>query len=179
MFALLACAVAGAACSREQMARQAEARAEKWGIPAVRITRDVVYAEYGSRRLRLDVYRPPESADERQLPGIVVVYRTVYEARFPAAIHDVKAAALAAASPARHVTRRSAPLLLLHSTTDPVAPFARAVDMEQAYRRAGARVTLKAIEAANLHGFWSDRRYFGEARREALEFFHRRLTARQ
>ena len=62
-----------AACSREQLAREAEARAKKWGIPAVRITRDVVYAEYGQRQLKLDVYRPPASADERVLPGIVVV----------------------------------------------------------------------------------------------------------
>ena len=262
VLAALICLLVSGACSNEGLAREAEARAKRWGIPAVRITRDIVYAEYGQRRLRLDVYRPPESLDERALPGIVVVrggkwqqgdkeglsyiagqlamdgfvtasieYRTTDEAKFPAAVHDVKAAvrwmrrhaaeygidpraigaiggsagahlvamlatttaadlegeggnagtssevqavvamggaydlepkddvdrefigavtdfigapldahaaALAAASPARHVSRRSAPLLLLHSPTDPVAPFARAVDMEHAYRRAGA-----------------------------------------
>ena len=58
----LGCVMVSAACSQEQMAREAEARAKAWGIPAVRITRDVVYAQYGQRRLMLDVYRPPESA---------------------------------------------------------------------------------------------------------------------
>jgi acetyl esterase/lipase len=107
-------------CSREQVAREAEARAKTWGIPAVRITRDLVYAEYGQRRLKLDVYRPPESP-QGAVPGILVVgggkwqlgdkeflgyiagqlamegfvtasieYRTADEAKFPAAVHDVK-----------------------------------------------------------------------------------------
>ena len=57
--ATLGCVVSGTACSQEQLAREAEARAKRWGVPAVRITRDVVYAEYGQRRLKLDVYRPP------------------------------------------------------------------------------------------------------------------------
>ena len=300
--AALGCVMAGAACSQEQLAREAEARAKRWGVPAVRITRDVVYAEYGQRRLKLDVYRPPYSVGEPVLPGIVVVrggkwqqgdkegfsyiagqlamsgfvtasieYRTVDEATFPAAVHDVKAAvrwmrrhgagygvdpqaigalggsagahlvamlatarapelegnggnagtssevqavvamggaydlepgtdvgsefisavtrfigapleahaaAVTAASPARHVSRRSAPLLLLHSPTDPVAPFARAVAMKEAYRRAGAPVTLKQIDAPGLHGFWGDPRHFPETRREAVEFFRRYLRVR-
>ena len=289
----LGCALLGGACSQEQMARQAEARAKAWGIPAVRITRDIVYAEYGQRRLKLDVYRPPESADERLLPGIVVVrggkwqqgdkegfsyiagqlamegfvtasieYRTTHEAKFPAAVEDVKAAVrwmrshaaeygldpraigaiggsagahlvamlattasgtpsevqavvamggaydleprsdvgrefidavtefigapldahaaiVAAASPARHVSSRSAPLLLLHSTSDPVAPFARAVEMEQSYRRAGAPVTLKGIDARGLHGFWGSPHYFPEAKRQAVQFLHRYLRVRR
>jgi acetyl esterase/lipase len=70
--AALGCALLSVACSQEQMAREAEARAKRWGIPAVQITRDVVYAEYGQRRLKLDVYRPPDSGD-RARPGIVVV----------------------------------------------------------------------------------------------------------
>lgn len=298
----IGCAVASGACSQEQLAREAEARATKWGIPAVRITRDVTYAEYGTRRLKLDVYRPPAVASEPTRAGIVVVrggkwqqgdkqgfgyiagqlamsgfvtasieYRTVDEATFPAAVHDVKAAVrwmrrhaaeygiapdaigaiggsagahlvamlatatagdlegeggnagtssevqavvamggaydlepssdvgyefvtavtrfigapleahaaeLATASPVRHVSSRSAPLLLLHSPTDPVAPFGRVLDMEQAYRRAGARVTLKTIDAPGLHGFWGDPRYFPETRQHAAAFFHRYLNVR-
>lgn len=288
--AALGCALLSVACSQEQMAREAEARAKRWGIPAVQITRDVVYAEYGQRRLKLDVYRPPDSGD-RARPGIVVVrggkwqqgdkegfsyiagqlamegfvtasieYRTTYEARFPAAVDDVKAAVrwmrshgaayginpraigaiggsagahlvamlgttasgtpsevqavvamggaydleprsdvgrefvdavteflgapldahaatVAAASPARHVTRGSAPLLLLHSKTDPVAPFGRAVEMEHSYRRAGAPVTLTAIDAPGLHGFWGSPYYFPETKRHAVEFFRRYLRA--
>jgi hypothetical protein len=52
--------------------------------------------------------------------------------KFIGAPLEAHVAAVEAASPARRVTRRAAPLLLLHSTTDPVAPYGRAVDMEQA-----------------------------------------------
>jgi acetyl esterase/lipase len=286
-------------CQQEQVAREAQARAKRWGIPSAQITRDVVYAEYGQRRLKLDVYRPPESYQQAAVPGIVAVrggkwqegdkehfgyiagqlamqgfvtasieVRTVDEVTFPAPVHDVKAAvrwmrahaaeygvnpdaigaiggssgahlvamlatssgaafegeggnaatssevqavvamggaydltsrddvgrefisavtafigapleahadAVAAASPATHVSRRSAPLLLLHSPTDPVAPFRQASEMERSYRRAGATVALKAIEAPGVHGFWGDSRYFGEALRQAVEFFHKHL----
>jgi acetyl esterase/lipase len=296
VLAALGCVLASGACT-EQAAREAEARAKAWGIPAARITRAVVYAEYGQRQLRLDVYRPP--VQQGVAPGIVAVrggawqqgdkeffsyiagqlamegfvtasieYRTSGEAKFPAAVHDVKAAvrwmrahaaeygvdphaigaiggsagahlvamlatstpgtlegeggnaatssevqavvamggaynlesrdgvgsefiravtefigaplgahaeALAAASPVRHVSSRSAPLLLLHSPTDPLAPFGQAVAMEQAYRRAGAPVALKAIDAPGSHGFWGDPRYFPEARRQAVEFFRKHL----
>jgi acetyl esterase/lipase len=283
----------------QQVAREAEARAKAWGIPAVRITRDLVYAEYGQRRLKLDVYRPPESLQRGIVPGILAVrggawrqgdkeffgyiagqlamegyvtasieYRTADEAKFPAAVHDVKAAvrwmrthaaeygvnprtigaiggsagahlaamlatsaaatlegdggnagtssevqavvamggaynlesrdgvgpefidavagfigapleahaeAVAAASPVRYVSSRSAPLLLLHSPTDPLAPFGQAVEMEQAYRRAGASVVLQPIEAPGTHAFWSDPRYLAAARQRAVEFFRRHL----
>ena len=98
--------------------------------------------------------------------------------KFIGAPLEAHAAAVAAASPARHVSRRSAPLLLLHRPTDPVAPIARVVAMEQAYRRVGASVTLKQIDAPGLHGFWGDPRYFPEARREAVEFFRRYLRVR-
>ncbi|HMC77345.1 MAG TPA: alpha/beta hydrolase [Vicinamibacterales bacterium] len=295
---ILGCSI-GAGCSSEDVAREAEARARRWDIPAARITRDIVYAQYGPRQLKLDVYRPPEFYQAGAAPGIVAVrggawregdkeffgyiagqlamegfvtasveYRTSDEATFPAAVQDVKAAvrwmrthaaeygvdpnaigaiggsagahlvamlatttaaalegeggnpaassavqavvamggaydlesrgnvgpefisavtdfvgapleahaeAVAAASPIRHVSRRSAPLLLLHSPTDPLAPFGQAVAMEQAYRRAGAIVLLKAIDAPGIHGFWGNPRYFGEARRLAIEFFHRHL----
>jgi acetyl esterase/lipase len=272
-------------CSQEQLAREAEARAKRWGVPAVQITRDLVYAEHGQRQLKLDVYRPPDFRERGVLPGIVVVrggkwqigdkegfsyiagqlamqgfvtasieYRTADEAKFPAAVQDVQAAvrwlrthaaeygvdpqaigaiggsagahlvallatsapgelqavvamgggydlgardvvpefteaverfigepleahaqAVAAASPIRHVSSRSAPLLLLHSTTDPVAPFSQAVEMEQSYRRAGAVVSLKKIEAPGIHGFWGDNRYFPETKYQAVNFFRRHL----
>jgi acetyl esterase/lipase len=296
---VLCCMVVSGACSREQMAREAEARAKAWGIPAARITRDVIYAQYGQRQLKLDVYRPPESVFEDVFPGIVAVrggkwqqgdkeffsyiagqlamegfvtvsiqYRTAREAKFPAAVHDVKAAvrwlrshaeeygvdpraigaiggsagahlvamlattpagefegeggnsgtssavqavvamggaydltlddrvgrefidavtqfigapleahakAVAAASPLRHVSSRSAPLLLLHSPTDPVVPFTLAVEMEQSYRRVGAPVTLKALDAPGIHGFWGDPRFFPEAKEHAVQFLRRYL----
>ena len=283
---VLAVTTASWACSNEDMARQAEARAKKWGIPAVQIARDLVYVEYGQRQLKLDVYRPPEGSQLGPVPGIVAVrgggwregdkeffgyiagqlavqgfvaasieYRTVDEAKFPAAVDDVKAAVrwmrshaaeygadplaigaiggsagahliamlaasgdldaavamggaydlaslldgrnrevirtvtdfigapieahaetLAAASPIRHVSSRSAPLLLLHSPTDPIAPLAQAVEMERAYRRVGATAVLKTIDAPDVHGFWGDPRYFPQALAEAVKFFHRYLS---
>src|SRR5262245_12625609 len=62
------------ACSREQLMREAEDRAERWGVPAPRVVHDVVYADYGARQLKLDLYRPPESLQTRVVvPGIIVV----------------------------------------------------------------------------------------------------------
>ena len=88
----------------------------------LRIVRDLIYASYGERQLRLDLYLPPQKSN-RPIPGIVVVrgggwrqgdkeafafiagflaksgfaavcieYRASGEARFPAAVHDTKAA---------------------------------------------------------------------------------------
>jgi acetyl esterase/lipase len=279
---------------------QAEERAKYWGYPAPRIVHDLIYAEYGRRRLKLDVYQPPKSDQPGAVPGIIVVrggewregdkvffgyiagqlamagfvaasieYRTSDEAKFPAAVQDVKAAVrwmrahaleygvnpdmigaiggsagahlaamlatsagamalegaggnsttssdvqavvamacgcnlqwkehvgpkfiravtgfvgasshaevTAAASPITYVSRRSAPLLLLHSRTDPDVPFGQSVEMEQRYRSVGAPVTLKAIEAPGVHGFWGDPRYFYETKRLFVEFFRKNLKS--
>jgi acetyl esterase/lipase len=286
--------------SREQTMRAAEERAKAWGYPAPRVLRDLVYAEYGQRRLTLDLYQPLKSG-QGAVPGIVVVrggafrqgdkvffgyiagalamegfvaasieYRTSDEATFPAAAHDVKAAVrwmrahaadyginpdaigaiggsagahlvamlattgglielegaggnpgvssdvqavvamggaynlqskrgvspdfipavsafigapleadaetIAAASPVTYVSSRSAPLLLLHSRTDPDVPFEYAVEIEQRYRKVGASVTLKAIQAPGIHAFWGDPLCcFSEARRLFVEFFGKNL----
>lgn len=113
--------VSGAYESRHDLIQQAEARRKLWGYPAPRIVQDLVYAEYGQRRLKLDVYLPPDHPGA--VPGIIVVrggawrmgdkeffgyiagrlamhgfvaasieYRTSDEAKFPAAVQDVKAA---------------------------------------------------------------------------------------
>jgi acetyl esterase/lipase len=121
---VLALMVAGSGVSGQQ------ARSE-WGPPAakafpppatLRVVRDIVYARYGDRALRLDLYLPP-AATNRPIPGVLVIrgggwqkgdkegfgfmagaiakaglaaasieYRTSSEAPFPAAIHDAKAA---------------------------------------------------------------------------------------
>jgi pectinesterase len=261
-----------------------------------------VYAEYGQRRLKLDVYLPPKSDQLGTVPGIIVVrggafrlgdkaffgyiagrlamqgfvaasieYRTSDEAKFPAAVQDVKAAvrwmrahaaeyginpdaigaiggsagghlvamlatsagvkelegeggnsampsnvqavvamgggynlrpqpgmnpeiidavthfigapleahadAVTAASPVTYVSSRSAPLLLLHSRTDPDVPFQYSVEMEQRYRSVGASVTLRAIEAPGVHAFWGDPRHgdITGTMRSAVEFFREHL----
>jgi len=69
----VACACATEGCeSREQMMREAEDRANYWGYPAHHVVRDLVYADYNGRRLKLDLYRPPPGA-AAPAPGIVVV----------------------------------------------------------------------------------------------------------
>jgi len=81
-----------------------------------------------------------------------------------------------AASPVSHVNRRSAPILLLHSRTDPVVPFAQSVEMEAAYRRAGVIVELKAVDAPGTHAFWNETRYFRDTMSQSIDFFRRHLT---
>ena len=120
--ALLACVVARP--SAQQPPRGLEAARNAFPVPTtVQIVRDIVYAEYGERRLKLDVYLPQESRQVGGAPGLLVVrggswrsgdkedygyiagqlakegfvaasieYRTSAEAKFPAAVHDVKAA---------------------------------------------------------------------------------------
>jgi pectinesterase len=91
---------------------------------------------------------------------------------------DANAETIAAASPITYVSSRSAPLLLLHSRTDPDVPFGQSVEMEQRYRIEGAPVTLKAIEAPGVHAFWGDPRHgdFPQTMRLAVEFFRKHLT---
>jgi pectinesterase len=70
----LTCAYASGACeSQEQLIREADAHADVWGYPSPHIAYDVVYAEYGQRRLKLDLYRPPTADRPGALPGIIVV----------------------------------------------------------------------------------------------------------
>lgn len=261
----------------------------------VRVVRDIVYANYGTRALKLDLYLPARTSSAAPTPAVVVVrgggwrsgdkdafgfiagnlanagfaaasieYRTSAEAKFPAAIHDVKAAvrwtranarmyglnpdaigaiggsagghlvallgtsgsvkdlegqgghatassrvqavvamacvctlqvddgggsitefigaplsahadAIKAGSPVTHVSRASAPLLLLHSKTDPVVPYEMSVEIEQLYRQAHVPVVLKAMDAPNTHAFWNQTKYFPETMQLAVEFLRRHL----
>jgi acetyl esterase/lipase len=84
--------------------------------------------------------------------------------------------ALTAASPITYVSSRSAPLLLMHSRTDPLVSFEQSAEMERQYRRAGAPVTLVAIDAPDVHGFWGDPRFFPEAIERAVDFFRKTLN---
>ena len=304
VLAVLGCLVVGqpAAQQTRQVRELYDARGgprlarNAFPIPAtVQVVRDVVYASYGERRLKLDLYRPQE-AKRRAAPGVIVVrgggwqqgdkegfgfiagqlaeagfvaasieYRTSAEAKFPAAVHDVKAAvrwmranatqygvdsgsigaiggsagahlvamlatsagvmylegnggsssassqvqavvamacvcnmqaggaavnefigapwkthadAIKAASPITYVTSNSAPLLLLHSKTDPVVPFGQSIEIEGLYQRVNVPVTLKVIEAPNTHDFWNETRYFPETIRLAVEFLHKHLNAK-
>jgi len=50
------------------------------------------------------------------------------------------------ANPCRRVRPSSPPLLIMHGTADTDVPFARAVELSNAYRAAGASVDLTAVE---------------------------------
>lgn len=262
----------------------------------VQVIRDVPYAQYGDRQLKLDMYLPPDSKSQRGIPGVLVVrgggwragdkeafgfiagqlakegfvaasveYRTVNESPLPAAVFDVKAAvrwmrahaptygidptaigaiggsagahlvallatsggiedlegaggngttsslvqavvamacpcefesstnapairdlfgaltpdgyrhALRLASPAAHVSKQAAPLLLLHSRSDPVVPFQQSLAMQERYRREDATVTLKEVDAPGSHAFWNDARYFPATISAAVEHLRRYL----
>jgi pectinesterase len=279
-----------------QQATDVESARRDFPVPAdVQILRDVVYAEYGARRLKLDIYLPPEANRRVRAPGVLVVrgggwrtgdkeffgfiagqlakegfvaasieYRTIDEATFPAPVYDVKAAVrwlrsnaatygidpnaigaiggsagahlvallgtssgvkelegdggnagvssqvqavvamacvcaidgqaaqsngtgrnlfgsdvsaqtIESISPVKYVSRQSAPLLLLHSETDPVVPFAYSVDIATRYRRAGAIVTLIKVDAPKTHGFWLQTAYFPDTIKRASDFMRTRL----
>jgi acetyl esterase/lipase len=289
----LTCLLPTESAAQEPVQGMAAARNAFPVSSTVRVVRDIVYAEYGARTLKLDLYLPPQSG-QRRVPGVVVVrgggwrqgdkeafgfiagqlakdgfaaasieYRTSTEAQFPAAIHDVKAAvrwmranarmhginpeaigaiggsagghlvallgtsagvkdlegsggnsstssrvqavvsmacvctlldvggpveefigtplsahaeAIKAGSPVTYVNRSSPPLLLLHSKTDPMVPYAMSVEIHELYRRAGAPVSFETIEAPQTHAFWNQTKYFPDTMRLAVAFLRRHLT---
>jgi pectinesterase len=86
-----------------------------------------------------------------------------------------RADAVTLGSPVTHVNSQSAPLLLLHSRTDPVVPFAQSVDIDSLYRRVGAPSVLKEIDAPETHAFWNNAQYFPETMSEAVAFLRKHL----
>jgi pectinesterase len=83
------------------------------------------------------------------------------------------------ASPVTHVSRTSSPLLLLHSKTDPVVPYAMSVDIHRLYQSTGVPVSLETIEAPQTHAFWNQSKYFPDTMRLAVAFLRRHLTRTQ
>jgi len=292
MICALTCLMAPDGSAQEPVQGMAAARNAFPVSSTVRVVRDIVYAEYGARALKLDLYLP--SGEARGISGVVVVrgggwrqgdkeafgfiagqlakegfaaasieYRTSSEAKFPAAVHDVKAAvrwmranahthginpdaigaiggsagghlvallgtsgdvkdlegsggnaktssrvqavvamacvctmavgdggaiaefigtplsahadAVKLASPVTHVSRTSPPLLLLHSKTDPVVPYAMSVEIHRLYRGVSVPVSLETIDAPDTHAFWNQTKYFPETMRMAVDFFRLHL----
>lgn len=110
--------------SGQEPSEPADTASNAFPVPSsVRVVPDLVYAQYGKRQLKLDLYLPSQSDRSRAIPGVIVVrgggwqagdkeafgfvagqlakegfaaasveYRTSVEAKFPGAVHDVKAA---------------------------------------------------------------------------------------
>ncbi len=253
-------------------------------LPAsVKVERDLVYARYGAREVKLDLYLPRQPRSER-IPCIVVIhgggwrsgdktrfaaqaayladqgfaaacigYRLLPEVSFPAPIVDCKAAvrwvranaarfgldpdrigatggsagghltamlatshqvaelegdgghpgvssriqaAVAMATPAEmrsfatrsgvdpplaalispvtHVSRDTAPTLLLHSDADRTVPYAQSELLLQQLRQHGVTADLVRIPGAP-HAFWNGEQWFGDVMRRTAEFFRQHL----
>lgn len=250
----------------------------------VKVERDIVYAKYGNREVKLDLYLPKRPTAEK-IPCIVVIhgggwrsgdkscfshiagalaeqgfaaacigYRLLPEVEFPAPVLDCKAAVrwvranaakhgidpdligaiggsagghlvamlgtsdrvaklegdggnagvssrvqavVAMATPAdmtrlgerskldadiaklispvTHVTKDSAPLLLLHGTKDALVPMAQSELLLEKYRKAGAGAELVKIEGGP-HAFWNGAQ-FDQTMKLALTFFRETLPA--
>jgi acetyl esterase/lipase len=79
-------------------------------------------------------------------------YRLCGEARWPAQLHDAKAAvpdAAAQASPVTHVSPGVPPFLLLHGSADRLVPCAQSERLHRALRQAGASTELTLYEGAD------------------------------
>ena len=78
-------------------------------------------------------------------------------------------------SPVTHVTRNSAPMLLLHGTKDGLVPMAQSELLLEKYQKAGARADLVKIEGG-AHAFWNLEQ-FDQTMKLSLKFFREELIA--
>ncbi|MBL9203350.1 MAG: alpha/beta hydrolase [Opitutaceae bacterium] len=277
--------LAQAARKKGKGAADPEGQPPRRALPAsVKVERDIVYARYGAREVKLDLYLPKQPAAAK-IPCVVVVhgggwrsgdktrfahiagalaeqgfaaacigYRLLPEVEFPAPVLDCKAAVrwvrghaaqhgldpdrigaiggsagghlvamlgvsdtvaslegeggnagvssrvhavVAMATPAdmtrmgdrqslgddlaklispvMHVTKDSAPMLLLHGTKDTLVPMAQSELLLEKYRQAGARAELVKIEDG-VHAFWNGV-HFDQTMQLALKFFRDALPA--
>lgn len=276
---------AQAAQKKGKASADPEGPALRRALPAsVKVERDIVYARYGPREVKLDLYLPKEPTTQK-IPCIVVVhgggwrsgdktrfahiagalaaqgfaaacigYRLLPEVEFPAPVLDCKAAVrwvranaarhgldperigaiggsagghlvamlgtsdavatlegdggnpgvssrvhavVAMATPAdltrmgdrqnlgadlaklispvTHVTKNSAPVLLLHGTKDTLVPMTQSELLLEKYRQAGAKAELVKIEDG-VHAFWNGA-HFERSMQLALKFFRETLPA--
>ena len=283
--ALALTAPAQPAQKKGKAAADPEGQPARRALPAsVKVERDIVYARYGSREVKLDLYLPKQPASGK-IPCIVVVhgggwrsgdksrfahiagalaeqgfatacigYRLLPEVEFPAPVVDCKAAvrwvranaakhgldpdrigaiggsagghlvamlgtsatvaslegdgghagtssrvqavvAMATpadlmrmsdrqnigadlaklVSPVTHVTKNSAPVLLLHGTKDALVPMAQSELLLEKYRQAGAKAELVKIEDG-AHAFWNAA-HFDQTMKLSLKFFRETLAS--
>lgn len=76
-------------------------------------------------------------------------------------------------SPVTHVSKDSAPILLLHGTRDNSVPMAQSELLLEKYKTAGAPAELVKIEGGP-HGFWNGAQ-FDETMKLAVRFLRARL----
>jgi pectinesterase len=79
------------------------------------------------------------------------------------------------ASPITHVDKDSAPILLLHGTSDATVPLSQSEAMAKRYRAAGLSVESYWFEGAP-HPFWNQEKYFAETMQRSVAFFRKTLV---
>jgi arylsulfatase A len=272
------------AAPKQRKAANPESQPLRRALPeSVKVERDLVYAQYGERKVLLDLYLPKKPASEK-IPCIVVIhgggwrsgdktrfapiaaalaeqgfaaacigYRLLPEVEFPAPILDCKAAVrwvranaakhdidpdrlgaiggsagghlvamlgtsatvkelegnggnsnvssrvqavvamatpaemsraaeraniskemIALISPVSHVTKDSAPILLLHGTRDTVVPMVQSELLLERYRKAGAKAELVKIPDG-IHAFWNGEQWFPDVMKRSVAFFREHL----
>jgi dipeptidyl aminopeptidase/acylaminoacyl peptidase len=79
------------------------------------------------------------------------------------------------ASPLAHVSRNSAPMLLLHGTADATVPYAQSVAMFNALKAAGVAAELYSVKGAGHLWFFNNKVAFQATLRRMEEFFRKYL----
>lgn len=73
-------------------------------------------------------------------------------------------------SPVTHVSKESAPLLLLHGTKDGTVPMQQSELLLEKYKKAGASAELVKIPDG-VHAFWNFEQWFDDTMKRSVEFF--------
>jgi dipeptidyl aminopeptidase/acylaminoacyl peptidase len=76
-------------------------------------------------------------------------------------------------SPVTHVSKYSAPILLMHGTQDRTVPIAQSELLLAKYQKAGASAEFFKVEGAP-HAFWNGE-WFDDTVKRAAEFFRKQL----
>ena len=82
----------------------------------------------------------------------------------------------AKASPVTHLSRDSAPFLLMHSKADKTVPYAQSLEMLERCKANGVPAELMTIEDAP-HAFWNMPQWSAGVIARAAKFFHARLDS--
>ncbi|MBX7207858.1 MAG: alpha/beta hydrolase [Verrucomicrobiaceae bacterium] len=78
-------------------------------------------------------------------------------------------------SPVTHVSKDSAPILIMHGTQDRTVPLAQSELLLSKYKTAGASAEFFRVEGAP-HAFWNGQ-WFNDTLKRAVEFFRKQLSA--
>ena len=76
-------------------------------------------------------------------------------------------------SPVTHVSKDSAPILLMHGTKDGTVPMAQSELLLEKYQKAGAPAELIKVDGAP-HAFWNGE-WFDDTMKRSVEFFRKQL----